>query len=120
MRIGVRLLVVLAARAPQTPVFNVPVVTHLCSSRVRDVLADALIDLFVVENAVRPGRSKHRQRNAQGREDRETRRLPPEDVAVYRMDHEYGGNDPDQDARVEGPRLQRFQLFPQVAGRSAG
>ena len=61
MWICVRLLVVDAARAPQTPVLHLAVAASLCQPEIRNVLPDALVDLLVVEDAIRPRRDKQRE-----------------------------------------------------------
>ena len=50
--IGIRLLVVLAARALQPAVFDAAVVAHLREPQIGQILADALIDLLVVVDAI--------------------------------------------------------------------
>ena len=80
MRIGVRLLVVLAARALQPSVLDAAVVADLCQPQVRQVLADALVDLLVVEDAVRSWRDEQRQRRRRGP------RQPPSGPTSRRVD----------------------------------
>ncbi len=68
VRIGVRLLVVLAAPALQTAVLDRAVVAHLRQLQIRQVLSDALVDLLVVVDAIRARRDEQRERQGQRRQ----------------------------------------------------
>ncbi len=82
MGIRIGLLVVLAPGALQPPVLDRAVVAHLRPAQVGQVLADALVDVFVVVDAIGARRDKERDGAAQERERRHLHDRPPREAAA--------------------------------------
>ena len=120
VRIPVGLLVVLAARALQPAVLDAAVVADLRQPQVGQVLADALIDLLVVEDAV--GARRHEQREAH----RHQRPAAPSATASARSNsrqHVFEDGDAEgqaeEHAQLERPELTELQVLAERPGGRA-
>ena len=110
MRICVRLLVVLTDRTAQPAVCDRAVVAHLRAVEVREILADALVNLLVEEDAVGPRdhRDGHPQPEDEGQ--RHAEQVTPIDQPPQIPRAEGKHRQAEGDADFERPELQEGQL----------